>query len=66
MDYIVVSVFDQGIAAFGRPAFVRSRGEALRSFQDEVNRTAPDNLLNVHPGDFQLFVVAEFNDGNGR
>lgn len=64
----MVCVYDLRSLLFGRPAFVRTRGEALRGFQDEVNRVgSPDapNQLNAHPGDFQLFYVATFDDISG-
>lgn len=66
MIQFVVSVFDQAAASFSRPVFVRSKGEAIRSFIDEVNRSASDNPLFGHPGDFQLFLVAQFDDERGR
>lgn len=66
MRYFVYAIFDVGISAYGRPIFVRGRGEALRTFQDEVNRSAADNPLFNHPGDFRLFELAEFDDSTGQ
>lgn len=66
MDWIVCGVFDTGISAFGRPFFVRGKGEALRTFQDEVNREAVDNPLFNHSGDFRLFSLATFDDATGK
>lgn len=69
MKYTIVSIYDQGVGAFGRPAFVRSKGEAVRSFTDEVQRTGSDQLGNQmaqHPQDFQLFYVGSFDDDKGK
>lgn len=65
MVLVVVSVFDAGTQTFARPFFVRGEGEARRSFQDEVNRAAPDNPLHKHPGDFRLFKLGTFEDTTG-
>lgn len=68
MDMYVVSIYDAGTAAFSRPAFVRAKGEAIRSFQEEVNRDATNdnpNALNKHPQDFALYFLGLFNDHDG-
>lgn len=65
----VVSVYDLALGAFGRPVFVRSKGEALRSFQNEVNKagtTEGASAIAEHPQDFQLFYLGMFNDDDGR
>lgn len=66
MNYTVVSVRDRAADAFGRPAFVAAEGAAIRSFQDELNRKAADNVMYEHPDDFDLFVLGSFDDSNGR
>lgn len=62
MRYVVVSIYDRAVAAYSRPAFVRSEGEAIRVFSDEVNRKAPDNPMHVHPEHFVLFFCGYFFD----
>lgn len=62
MIYQIVSVHDMAAGAYGRPIYVLSLGQAIRSFQDEVNRVAPDNDMNRHPEDFRLFHLGIFND----
>lgn len=59
-------MFDSAVQSYGVPIFVPARGAALRSFIDEVNRPAPDNNLHTHPEDFELRVLAEFDDETGR
>jgi len=62
---VICAVYDSAIGAFGRPFFVPSRGVAMRSFKDECKRVAEDNPMNAHPEDFELFYLAEFDDGTG-
>lgn len=61
----VCAVFDSAIQAYGQPFFVPARGAALRSFTDEVNRSAQDNQLFLHPEDFVLYELATFDDEKG-
>lgn len=62
MRYEIFSVYDNAVGVFGRPMFMRSQGEAVRVFTDEVNRAADDNMLNKHPNDYTLYSVGEWND----
>lgn len=61
----VCSVFDNAVGAFMRPFYTRSRNEAIRSFTDEVNRSAEDNPMHRHPSDYALFHLADFNEDTG-
>lgn len=65
MKQVVVSIKDRAADAFGRPAFVPSVGVAIRSFSDEVNRSDPDNQMNSHPDDFDLFELGMYDDSTG-
>lgn len=65
MRLIVVSVFDRAADAYGRPVFVASVGQAIRSFQDEVNRVSAENEMNRHPDDFDLYKLGVFDDESG-
>lgn len=65
MFFQVVAVLDQGAGAFMRPFFARAVGEAVRSFQDEVNRKSDDAMIAHHPEDFSLYLVGTFNDEDG-
>lgn len=66
MNLLIVSVRDGASAAFGRPFFVVARGQAIRSFQDEVNRQDNNNDLHKHPEDFDLYCVGIFDDNTGQ
>lgn len=64
MINVIVSVRDNAIGAFSNPVAVRARGEALRSFVDEVNNK--DSPMNRHPKDYDLYVLGEFDTVTGR
>lgn len=66
MNFIVLSVRDRAVEAFGRPIFVPAVGAGIRSFQDEINRVAEDNLMNRHPDDYDLYELGRFDDSSGR
>ena len=66
MIRLVCSVRDGATGLFGQPLFVVARGQALRVFQDEVNRRPAETDLAKHPEDFELYLVAEFDEGTGR
>ncbi|AXH73929.1 MAG: nonstructural protein [Microviridae sp.] len=61
----IFSVFDIALGAFGRPMFLNSVGQAMRSFSDEVNRKSDDNNMYRHPEDFALFHCGTWVDDDG-
>jgi hypothetical protein len=61
----VIAVKDRAADMFNRPFFVPHRNIAVRDFTDEVNRSSPDNALNKHPDDFDLYLLGQFDDSNG-
>lgn len=66
MIYKIVAVHDRAAAAYGRPIFALAIGQAIRSFQDEIRRVAPDNEMNRHPEDYDLYELGEFDDNTGQ
>lgn len=62
----IVSVRDRAADAFGRPIFVHSIGQAIRSFQDEINRVGDNNDMHKHPEDYDLYHIGTFDDNNAR
>jgi hypothetical protein len=62
----VCAVFDSATQAYQRPIFVPSRGLAVRSFNDEVQRQSPDNAMYNHPDDFELRFLGLFDDNTGQ
>jgi len=65
MKMLVCTIRDRAAEAYGRPFFLPATGVAIRSFQDEVNRNAPDNQIYAHPDDFDLFELGMFDDFDG-
>lgn len=60
----VFAVYDSKGAYYLKPFMVRSRGEAIRMFSDEVNR--PDSMMGTHPEDFTLFYLGMFDELTGK
>lgn len=66
MKQAVVAVLDRAANLFGRPFFVAALGQAIRSFSDEVNRRDADRSeMGKHPEDFDLYVLAWYDDAVG-
>lgn len=63
MKLLACSVYDKAVQAFMPVFFVRAKGEAIRMFTGEVNKSGSQFAAN--PGDFDLFVCGEFDDVNG-
>lgn len=61
----VYAVKDLAVQAFGDCFLTRAPGEAMRSFQDEVNRTDGKSAVALHPEDYELYKIGEYNDQTG-
>nr|AVQ10232.1 DNA binding protein VP4 [Gokushovirinae environmental samples] len=64
MRMTVCVVRDRAADVFGRPIFAVSRGQAVRSFTDQVNEKGSE--LNKHPKDYELYLLGEYDDGSGQ
>lgn len=64
MKFKVFSVYDSKAEAFGTPIFFAAKGQATRAFDDQCNK--PDSPMCMHPGDFTLFEIAEFDSSTGQ
>ncbi|AXH73021.1 MAG: nonstructural protein [Microviridae sp.] len=62
---IACAVRDAASDSFNRPFFVPSIGLAIRSFTDEVNRVAPENVMHWHPEHFELFRIGMYDEDSG-
>lgn len=61
------AVKDLAVQAFGIPFQVRAEGEAMRSFQDEVNGKGSENsAIAAHPEDYELYKLGTFDDVTGE
>lgn len=65
MKLRMYAVRDEQVGAYMQPYFMQADGQAFRSFQDEVNRDAPDNILHRHPKDFSVWFLGEFESDTG-
>lgn len=65
MKLFVFAVRDRASDQFGNPMFLISRGQAIRSFSDEVNRSEANNMLFAHPEDFDLYELGEYDTSVG-
>jgi len=62
MKYVICVMRDSAADVYGVPMFMSSKGQAIRSFSDEVNRVDASNQLNKHPEDFELFYIGTYTD----
>lgn len=65
MIHTIAAIKDRAADAYLRPIFTNTAGQAIRIFQDEVNRNAEDNIMYKHPEDFDLYLLGEYDDSTG-
>jgi hypothetical protein len=65
MKLFAVAIRDIKANVFAQPYFVTSLGGAVRAFGDEIQRAEPNNLMNKHPNDFELYHIGEYDDNTG-
>lgn len=58
----VYAVHDAAIGCFNQPLFFRSRGEAVRAFQD-ASRKEPNFV--AHAADYSFYFLGTYDDANG-
>lgn len=59
---VICSVHDSAAGGYAPPMFLPSPAYAMRSFQQEVQRQAENNILHQHPEDFTLYEIGTFDD----
>lgn len=59
------AIYDLKARFFGSPVIFRSKDEAVRSVVDIMSRHDVDNMICVHPEDFSLFEVGEYDNQSG-
>ena len=59
----VCAVRDAKTEVFSQPMFFVTKGVAIRSFHDEVNRAGSD--IQKHAEDFAMFSLGVFDDQKG-
>ncbi len=60
MKVKVFAIYDDKAEAYLPPFYMHQEGQASRSFQDAIN--SPDHTFYLHPADYTLFHLGEFDD----
>jgi len=66
MKMKIYAVRDNATEQYGNAMFMVGHGQAIRSFTDEINNKANDNMLNKHPADFDLYHLGEYDTDTGE
>lgn len=64
MKIKMFAVHDSKAEAYLQPFSMRSKGEAIRAFQNSVND--PQTQFNKYPADFTLFEIGEYDELTGQ
>ena len=62
MKFQIVAVRDRAADAFQQPFYVAAIGQAIRAFQDGINK---DEQMMRHPDDFDLYQLGIYDDQIG-
>lgn len=65
MKLLIFAVRDRATDMFGNPMFLMADGQAIRSFTDEINNGDVKNPLFMHPDDYDLYKLGEFDTSTG-
>ena len=65
MKLNIYSIYDDTAKAYMQPFFLHNHALAVRAFTDQVN-SENNNPLSIHPEQFTLYHVGEFNDQTGN
>lgn len=66
MKLTVISIRDTVANQYSAPTYHQSKGTALRSFAQEVNRADENNTLYKYPGDYEIYCLGTFDDEIGE
>lgn len=66
MRKYLCSVRDSAAVTFAAPFVAVSQGFAIRMFRDAIARNDVENMMAKHPQDFELYVIGEFEEENGK
>lgn len=56
------AVYDLKAACYGTPFFMPREEVAVRTFSDGVNESNRNNMWYLHPEDYSLFYIGEYDD----
>lgn len=62
----IYAIRDRATDQYGTPMFLLAVGQAIRSFTDEINKQDAQNQLYMHPDDFDLYELGEYETNTGK
>lgn len=65
MILCVFCVRDRATDQYGNPMFLVNRGQAIRSFSDEINSKDDDAYMAKHSDDYDLYVLGTYDTHTG-
>lgn len=65
MKLTIYTIYDSGISAHMQPFFMQSDGQAIRTFQDNVN-SETQSTISKHPSDYTLFKIGTYDDNTAE
>lgn len=63
MKLLLCSVFDSKVGAYAAPFCARTKGEAIRSFEQACRDASLP--FQKYPADYRLFLIGEYDDNIG-
>lgn len=63
---VLCSLYDKVQCAYGAPFVVPLVGVAYRYVGDMLRQPGEDNMLRLHPGDFELYTLGMLDDETGE
>jgi len=61
---LVYAVYDSKVQRYAQPFQMRTKGEALRGWQEVAND--PSTSISKHPEDFSLMELGEYDESVGQ
>lgn len=61
---LIFAIKDLATETYVTPLFLRSRGEAMRTFTDAAND--PQSMVSKHPEDYELYELGAFDEQTGE
>lgn len=56
----VFCIYDAKVGSYGKPFFLRSKGEAIRAFTEAAHDSKTQ--ISAYPSDFTLFELGDYDD----
>lgn len=66
MRTYIIAIRDVIANVYTQPVTTPSLGAAIREFGDRCKDKTAGNIVGQHPKDFELWVIGEFDDSDGK